>query len=337
MKRFLLVVSLLIVAGVGTAALVRYFLREQVIVGSSNPKAGQIPLSQIDHSGWNALLNKYVDDRGLVDYSAWKSSETDRQALRTYLESLSRAEVPPPPAPDAESEEDEQRRAEQFAFWINAYNALTIEGILREYPTDSIRNFTPKFWGYNIWHDLLLPVGDELVSLDDIEHKHLRPLGDFRIHFAIVCASRGCPPLRNEAFDSSRVDEQLTAQARRFLNDPRNFRHFKEGHATFIAWSPLFVWYADDLGLDRATHMHRLSKWIDDEQTRKIAVNPDTIVRRNEYDWGLNDQAQSEPAANEPTAIEAPPAAALPAARSDTPPESTPESDPAPSGEAPRE
>jgi len=333
MKRFSLVILVLIFAGLGTFALLRFYLREQVTVGSKIPAANRIPLAQIDHRAWDALLKKYVDDRGLVDYSGWHASPADRQALVDYLATLSRAEIPPVPAATAESEGDEKRRAELFTYWINAYNALTIEGILREYPTDSIRNFTPQFWGYNIWRDLFLPVGDELVSLDEIEHVHLRPLGDFRVHFAIVCASRGCPPLRNEAYDSRHLDEQLTAQAKRFLNDPRNFRVFRENNKTFIAWSPLFVWYADDLGPDRATHMHRLAKWIDDEETRRAATNPDTIVRRNEYDWGLNDQAQSEPAANEPVST----ADGQTATGSDTPPAEIPESAPAPSGETPRE
>jgi len=277
-----IVVLLLLLVSIAIAA--KYMLRERVIVGQAAAESARVSIDSIDHRAWDTLLKKYVKGEGLVDYSAWHASPSDRQALEQYLGTLSQADVT-----------IEHSREAELAFWINAYNALTIQGILREYPTDSIRNFTPRFWGYHIWHDLLLPVGDETVSLDDIEHERLRPMGDFRIHFAIVCASRGCPPLRNEAYTTEQVDEQLTDQAKRFMNDPRNFRRLVEEGRTFIAWSPLLVWYGDDLGPDRATRMHRLAKWVDDDDTKKAAIDPDTFVRRNEYDWSLNDTSQPAP------------------------------------------
>ncbi|MBX3413734.1 MAG: DUF547 domain-containing protein [Pirellulales bacterium] len=298
----------------------RSLSREISVVGKNIPAAERVPVTQLDHSEWDALVKKYVDGRGFVDYSGWKASAADRQALLDYLGELSRADVPLPDPPiplnQLPPKRDEKLHAAILAYWINAYNALTIEGILREYPTDSIRNFTAEYWGYNIWQDLLLPVGETRVSLDEIEHARLRPLGDFRIHFAIVCASRGCPPLRNEAYTPERIEDQLSAQARRFLNDVRNFRYVVESeNKKYIHWSPLLAWYSDDFGPDRATQMHRLSKWIDDEETRRITVNPDTFVQRNEYDWGLNDQATAEPAADSDviTAADPPPESSDPA------------------------
>lgn len=278
-----IVVLLLLLVSIAFAA--EYMLRERVIVGQAAAESARVSIDSIDHQAWDNLLKKYVKGEGLVDYSAWHASPTDRQALEQYLGTLSQADVT-----------IEHSREAELAFWINAYNALTIQGILHEYPTDSIRNFTPRFWGYNIWHDLLLPIGDETVSLDDIEHERLRPMGDFRIHFALVCASRGCPPLRTEAYTAEQVDAQLTDQAKRFMNDPRNFRLAVDEGRTFIEWSPLLAWYGEDLGPDRATRMHRLVKWVDDEATRKAAVDPDTYVRRYEYDWGLNDSSQPPPA-----------------------------------------
>jgi Protein of unknown function, DUF547 len=277
-----LAVAIVLLLLVASAALVaRFVFREQVVVGQVSHESARVPVTTIEHGAWDALLKKYVDEQGLVDYTGWHASRADREALEAYLAALSRADT-----------STEWPREAALAYWINAYNALTIQGILREYPAESIRNFTPRFWGYHIWRDLLLPVGDETVSLDEIEHGRLRPLGDFRIHFAIVCASRSCPPLRSEAYTAERVDEQLTAQARRFMNDPRNFRRVDEEDHTFIEWSALLAWYGDDLGPDRATRMHRLAKWIDDQETKRAAVNPETFVRRNEYDWSLNDAAR---------------------------------------------
>ncbi len=111
-----------------------------VVLGKNEDKSRQIPVSKIDHSQWTALLRKYVDDRGLVDYAGWKASAPDVVALDNYLEHLSSADL------------SGAERNAALAFWINAYNAVTIKGILREYPTSSIRNHTAKFFGYNIWN-----------------------------------------------------------------------------------------------------------------------------------------------------------------------------------------
>ena len=125
---------------------------------------------------------------GMVNYAAWRGTDTDRKSLQNYLVRLSQAS----PAVKAS-------RAGQLAFWINAYNATTIEGILQVYPTSSIRNHTAKVAGYNLWKDLPLLVGGKPHSLDAMEHQILRKMGEPRIHFAIVCASVGCPRLMNEA------------------------------------------------------------------------------------------------------------------------------------------
>lgn len=126
-----------------------------------------VPFHAVDHSTWGRLLDKYVDTNGMVDYAAWKASEANWAALRSYLATLSAAD------PKAETS-----TSGKLAFWINAYNALTIHGILKEYPTSSIRNHTAKVVGYNIWDDLLLPVGNQEYSLNQIEHDVLRKLDE---------------------------------------------------------------------------------------------------------------------------------------------------------------
>ena len=162
-----------------------------VIVGSHVPAAERVSLDRIQHAEWDGLLKKYVNSSGLVDYNSWKSSHADIVALEHYLSHLSRSN-------------GQGTKDQQLAFWINAYNAVTVKGILREYPTSSIRNHTAKFVGYNIWKNLKLQVGDQQVSLDGMEHQILRKMGEPRIHFAIVCASIGCPRLLNEAYVAER-------------------------------------------------------------------------------------------------------------------------------------
>ncbi|MCP4172364.1 MAG: DUF547 domain-containing protein [Fuerstiella sp.] len=115
----------------------------------------------------------------LMAWRAWHSSAVDIRALDRYL-STGRA--------------NQTTKNGKLAFWINAYNAATIRGILREYPTTSIRNHTARLFGYNIWKQLQLYVGNKAHSLEGIEHQVLRKMNEPRIHFAIVCASIGCPP-----------------------------------------------------------------------------------------------------------------------------------------------
>ncbi|MFQ5732871.1 MAG: DUF547 domain-containing protein [Planctomycetaceae bacterium] len=158
-------------------------------LGRSWPADLRVSVDRIDHSRFDTLLKTYVDGDGYVDYQAWKASAGDRRELQRYLADLGRADL-----------KRRATRSARLAFWINAYNAVTIEGILQVYPTDSIRNHTSPLIGYNIWKHLPLRVADQTVSLNDIEHKILRKMREPRIHFAVVCASVGCPKLRNEAF-----------------------------------------------------------------------------------------------------------------------------------------
>ena len=140
----------------------------------------RVGFDQYDHRGFDSLLQKYVDQRGNVDYVTWQSNSQDRSILLNYLLGMKSV--------DTSLQASHQS---EMAFWINAYNALTLEGILQLYPTKSIKDHAPDASGYNIWDDFKLPVGRQEYSLNDIEHKVLRKMGDPRIHFAIVCASKG--------------------------------------------------------------------------------------------------------------------------------------------------
>ena len=143
-------------------------------VGQRWPANQQVSIDQVDHSPFTQLLGKYVNADGEVNYAGWKNSSADRSALQNYLKSLSQA-----------NPRTQASRQAIMAFWINAYNAVTLEGMLEVYPTSSIRKHTNKL-GYNVWTDLKLQVGEQQINLEDIEHKVLRKMNEPRIHFAIV-------------------------------------------------------------------------------------------------------------------------------------------------------
>jgi len=250
----------------------------KVTVGRSVAAGKLVSMDQVSHAAWNDLLGRYVDDAGFVNYRAWKASTTDVTALDRYLDALSHA-----------STTARATREAQLAFWINAYNAVTIKGILREYPTTSIRNHTPKLFGYNIWEDLLLVVGGKTYSLSQIEHEVLRPMGEPRIHFAIVCASGGCPRLLNRAYTADRLEQQLGENARSFFAKSSNFQY--DVGAKTIKISSIIEWFATDFGKTTAEQMKYISSYLPDEAGKKLAGSGAARVSYLEYDWNLNDQA----------------------------------------------
>lgn len=249
-----------------------------VQVGTNVPAAQRISIADVDHAAWDALLRKHVDDRGNVAYGTWKSSRDDTEQLDQYLASLSFADANLP-AP----------RAAQLAFWINAYNALTIKGILREYPTSSIRNHTARLYGYNIWKDLQLLVGGTPISLEQIEHQRLRLLGEPRIHFAIVCASRSCPRLLSEAYQASKLEQQLKANTIHFFSQPGNFR-YDVGDRRFHL-SSILKWFADDFGENQATRLRQVAPYLPTRAAYDAAVADAVRISYQPYSWDLNDQS----------------------------------------------
>ncbi len=249
-----------------------------VKVGHNWPAGQRVSMDQIDHTAWDALLRKYVDGQGFVNYPAWHKSREDQATLDQYLQHLSQADLRKPASREA-----------QFAFWINAYNAVTMKGILREYPTSSIRNHTAKVFGYNIWDDLLLMVSDRTFSLNQMEHEVLRKMKEPRVHFAIVCASIGCPPLLNEAYVANKLDSQLTVNTRRFFADPQKFRY--DASRRQIEASPILKWFAEDFGANQAAQLRTIAPYLPDEASQNLAAGGSASLQYLGYDWGLNDQS----------------------------------------------
>lgn len=239
---------------------------------------GTVSMDDVDHTPWDQLLRKYVDDDGYVNYRAWHSSGADRQALTSYLNSLSQAN------PQAKASRDAK-----LAFWINVYNAVTVHGILREYPTSSIRNHTAKLFGYNIWKDLKLIVAGHGYSLEHIEHQILRKMREPRIHFAIVCASVGCPRLLNRAYTADAVQEQLDTNAKDFFSRRQNFRYDARSRRFYL--SSILSWFGEDFGSNQAAQLRTISQWLPDRESQAAAQSGAGSVSFMDYDWNLNDQA----------------------------------------------
>ncbi|MBT9392627.1 DUF547 domain-containing protein [Hymenobacter sp. NST-14] len=219
------------------------------------------PAAAFDHSAFDRLLKKYVNGQGRVNYPGFRSEE---KTFNAYLAQLSRN----PPAATAP-------RAEQMAFWINAYNAYTIRLILDNYPLKSIKDIGEP------WKKEFFSIGGQKMSLDNIEHGILRKqFNDPRIHFALVCASISCPPLRPEAYSAARLSAQLDDQARAFLNNPGKNRIT----AASAQLSSYFDWYKDDWNADGQS----VVKWVN--RYSKTRITDNTNIGYLDYNWNLNAQ-----------------------------------------------
>jgi len=220
----------------------------------------------VDHRIYADLLEKYVTN-GKVDYRGFQSEE-DR--LDEYLAVLENVD------PDVLS------RDEQFAFYVNAYNAWTIKLILSKYPDiRSIKDIGGFF--KNPWEQKIVRIQGQTKTLDDIEHKILRPLfRDSRVHFAVNCASVGCPPLRSEPYTGEKLEEQLADAVTRFINDPE--RNRIEEDVLYV--SKIFKWFSEDFNEDIIGFF---STYARGDFKDKIAANKEKIkIKYLDYDWSLN-------------------------------------------------
>jgi hypothetical protein len=222
--------------------------------------------NDIDNSIYSLLLKKHVNG-GRVNYNGFKK---DEKLLDEYLSILSKT--------DAKTLSKNRR----FAFYINVYNAFTIKLILTKFPgVNSIKEIGGFF--SNPWSKKFILLQGKSVSLDHIEHDILRPeFKDPRVHFAINCASKSCPPLLNEPFKGSILDSQLDDQAKKFINDSKN-TYFK-GDTLFI--SKIFKWFKDDFSNNP---MIFIKQYASTELKEKLDLQKDSItLRYMDYDWSLN-------------------------------------------------
>jgi hypothetical protein len=231
----------------------------------------------VDHSAFDGLLRAHVTPNGWVDYDAFARSA----GFRDYLGALGRADVARLPA------------AERLALWINAYNAYTIALVNQHGERRSIRNINRTLGfikGKGPWSEPIARVGGKTYTLDQIEHEVIRKqFREPRIHFALVCAAMGCPPLRREAYEAKRLHAQLDDQARAFLlRSPAKNRVDASGGVAYL--SPIFRWYREDFGANDQELLGYLGGFFPSGPERERLERGDLRVEYTEYDWTLNSQ-----------------------------------------------
>lgn len=224
----------------------------------------------IDHSVWGALLQEFVSEGpsgvNLVDYARFKSEASD--ALADYLGAMQAVSI------------EDFGRDEQFAFWVNLYNAATVDVILKNLPLASIRDI--GLLGSGPWQDDAVTVAGRTLSLDNIEHDILRPeWQDVRIHYAVNCASIGCPNLATSAYTGEKLEDMLEEAAKAYVNHPRGFA----GTPDALIASNIYEWYQGDWGTEPDVLSH----------ARKYAEGPTAALLEGAqaidsyaYDWSLN-------------------------------------------------
>ncbi|MGQ9689316.1 MAG: DUF547 domain-containing protein [Desulfobaccales bacterium] len=255
------------------------------------------PVLSLDriYGEYAALLSEYVDPQGMVNYRTLKGNP---QGLKAFQAALAQT------TPEVYQQ---WRDEEKIAFWINAYNALTLKAIIDHYPIRASffkgfvypRNSIRQIPG--VWDSRRFPVMGKSMTLDEIEHGVLRKdFNEPRIHLALVCAAMGCPPLRNEPYEGDKLDRQLHDQARVFLANPKKFR-LDQGRGKVLL-SPIFKWFGGDFvktyGTDKAFQgfspeeravLNFLSGYVSDSDRDYLRQGKYTISYLD-YDWSLNQQ-----------------------------------------------
>lgn len=270
MGKFFTVVALLMLAFVAEAKL---FVPDSEY-WSVWDAADNTNLAVIDHDEWQALLDAFLitdtaDAIYRVDYAA--VTVADRKRLQAYITAL------------ASLDPRQYSKAEQKAYWINLYNALTVELVLAHSPVESIRKIYGGLFSSGPWKKQLVTVAGLALSLNDIEHRILRPLwADPRIHYAVNCASLGCPNLAASAYTAVNSEKLLDESARAYVNHPRGVG-FESGQLTA---SSIYDWFDVDFGDDEQALRRHWLRYAEPALARQIRAYRGRI--RYTYDWTLN-------------------------------------------------
>lgn len=231
----------------------------------------------------DALLARYVslppDGVARVDYARWKANGADLAALDAWiLDAATRR-------PSA------MARNEAYAFWANLYNALTLKVVLDRYPVASIKDIRSTGVGldprqfFGPWRTRLVTIEGQRMSLDDIEHGTMRPtFRDARVHYAVNCASIGCPNILPRAWRAETLESELDAAARAFVNHPRAAAVLPDGR---LRVSSIYKWFREDFGGDDAGVIAHLRRYAAPPLAN--ALQNVTLLGEDSYDWSLND------------------------------------------------
>ena len=228
-----------------------------------------------DHSPWDAIVSQHVDERGLVDYPAIAEN---REALDAYIQKVANAPF------------DQMGRNEKLALLVNAYNAFTIELILDNYQTVKDADNGIKAIG-DPWSGRTWDIGGHEWTLNEIEHEQIRPkFKDARIHFVLVCAAIGCPPLRTEAYTADQLEQQFEDQAKYVHNHDRWFRYDRQANSVHL--TELYNWYGGDFKQMAGSVLKYAAQYNAPLKAALDAGNKPT-TEWIDYDWSLNSQAHA--------------------------------------------
>ena len=227
----------------------------------------------LDHSAWQQFLDDYVSvsDDGVNRVAYDAAAESGRTLLTGYIDALT-------------SMDPRQLTAdEQYAYWVNLYNALTVDLVLNYPKKKSILRMGKGFFSIGPWDETVATIAGQEVTLNDIEHRILRPIwDDQRIHFAVNCASFGCPNLNKTAYTAANLEDQLDLAEQTYLNHPRGVLVDERGR---VKLSSIFKWYQADFGLNETEVLDYIAEFNDAvaklDRTKNIRVKYD-------YDWSLN-------------------------------------------------
>ena len=230
----------------------------------------------IQHDAWDRLLKSYVRPApdGINRFAYGQVSKADRQALDAYVAGLAGVAI------------GRHRRDEQRAYWINLYNALTVRVVLDHYPVATIRDIdiSPGFFSLGPWGRKLVTVEGEALSLNDIEHRILRPIWkDARVHYAVNCAALGCPDLAAKAFTAANTDAMLDEAARAYINHRRGAR-VENGILTV---SKIYAWYVEDFGDSAEGVIEHLKRYA--APALAAVLERAGGIGGYAYDWSLNE------------------------------------------------
>lgn len=229
--------------------------------------------ASISHTAWDKFLKKYIktDKSGLNRLPYDKIDSKDKAALDAYIKKLSGLSI------------RNYNRKEQRAYWSNLYNALTVQVVIEHMPIESILDISSGFFSKGPWKEKRLTIEGKEVSLDDIEHRILRPIWkDPLTHYAVNCASVGCPNLQNYAFTADNMKKNLPYAAFQFINSPRGVQ-IKDGKLTV---SSIYDWFKTDFGgSDAGVIKHLIRHAKPDLADQLSRINE---IDGDQYDWQLN-------------------------------------------------
>ena len=240
-----------------------------LIVGFHTPSAA----TGFDHSLFDQVLKAYVNNQGRVDYNGIAKN----QPFKAYMESLEKAQV------------ESMSRDGQLAFWLNAYNAVTIDKVIKWKPKKSVREtFVPGIWtGTKFFTSREHTVAGRDLSPDDIEHEILRKqFKDPRIHFAIICASSSCPPMPRFAYTEENVQAKLEDETRKYINSERGTQ--TDSAKNVLHLSKLFDWFAGDFESKSGSVQDFIKPYLNESALAFVEKEPK--IKYIHYDWALNAQ-----------------------------------------------